>query len=248
MRLKLANPLKFMQINQSFGKNATDIYKKAGMPGHNGIDFYATHGTPIYASHDGWAQYQIGNDRGHGVVVISDKEYEHDYGTSLVKTVYWHMVDFTREPQYKSPIADKTGFVKVKTGDLLGFADNTGNSTGSHLHFELKPVHGSFGLWSNTLQSNGYFGAIDPMPYLPRIADVFTKIIKRGDENQEVVKLQAFFLRTGYMKPILRGFGFYGKATQEAVKQFQIDNGIKHNNGIQVGMQTLSALNNKYDL
>lgn len=250
MRLTLADPLKFMSINQRFGKNQNPTYKEQGMPGHNGIDFYATHGTPIYASHDGWAQYQIGNDRGHGVVVITDREYEDMNGvSSLWKTVYWHMVDFTREPQYKSPIADKTGFIKVKKGDVLGYANNTGNSTGSHLHFELKRVAGSFGLWYNIDQSNGYYGATDPEPYMSGSWKVpFTKIMKKGDENLDVQKLQAFFLRNGYMKPILRGFGYYGPLTQQAVKQFQIDNCIVHNEGIQCGQLTLKALNKKYDL
>lgn len=248
MRLKLVPPLKYMSINQRFGKNATNVYAQAGMKGHGGIDLYATHGTPIYASHDGWAQYQVGSDRGHGVVVISDQEYEHDYGTSLIKTVYWHLVDFTREPQYKSPIADKTGFVKVKTGDVIGYADNTGTSTGDHLHFELKPVQGTFGLWNNILQSNGYYGAIDPEPYLPKFPIEFTKVLKLGDEGREVQKLQAFFLRNNYMQPIIKGFGVYGPATAKAVKQFQIDNNIKHNNGVQVGALTLQALNKKYDL
>lgn len=249
MKLSLTPPLKFLSINQRFGRNQNPTYAEQGMPGHNGIDFYALHGTPIYASHDGWAQYQIGNDRGHGVVVITDQEYEDTNGvSSLWKTVYWHMVDFSREPQYKSPIADKTGFVKVKTGDVLGFANNTGNSTGSHLHYELKRVAGSFGLWYNLDQKNGYYGATDPEPYLPPFGNEFTKTIKKGDENRDVVKLQAFLLRTGYMKPILRGFGYYGVSTAAAVRQFQIDNGIPHNNGVQCGPQTLKALNNKYDL
>lgn len=248
MKLKLANPLKIIEINQRFGQNATDVYRRVGMKGHSGLDLYATHGTPIYACHDGYAQYQIGADRGHGVVVISKDQYEHEFGTSLVKTVYWHMVDFTREPQYKSPIADKTGFVEVKTGDLLGYADNTGTSTGTHLHLELKPVQGSFGFWTNIYQNNGYFGGIDPLPYLPIMPKPFIRIMRRGDEGQDIVKLQSFFLRTGYMKPILRGFGVYGPATQAAVKQFQIDNGIKHNNGVQVGPLTIAKLNERYDL
>ena len=248
-KLQLQYPLKYISINQSFGQNATDVYKKAGMPGHNGIDFYSTHGTPIYSAHDGWAQYQISGDRGQGVVVITDQEYEDENGKpSLWKTVYWHMVDFTREPQYKSPIADKTGFVKVKTGDLLGYADNTGNSTGSHLHFELKRVGGSFGLWYNLDQNNGYYGAINPKQYLPdRIVEEFKTIMKKGDENMEVQKLQALFLRIGRMQPITKGFGYYGPATALAVKNFQIDSGIKHNNGVQVGPLTLKALNKAYE-
>ncbi len=246
MRLELKYPLKYISVNQSFGQNGNDFYVKAGMPGHNGIDYYATHGTPIYASHDGLAQYQVDQHGGHGVIIITEKEYEDINGrSSLWKTVYWHLVDFLREPQYKSPIADKTGFTKVKTGDLIGYADNTGQSTGSHLHFGCKPIDKNY---NNLEQNNGYYGAVNPKPYMPtEEVKEFSKIMKLGDENLDVQKLQAFFLRTGYMKPILKGFGYYGKATALAVKKFQVDNGIKHNNGVQVGKLTLKALNKKYE-
>lgn len=250
MKLELKYPLKKIELSQSFGQNAIDIYAKQGMPGHNGIDFMASHGTPVYASHDGYASYQVDSSGGHGVVIITDKEYDYEASTAFYKTIYWHLCDFLREPQYKSPIADKTGFIFVKQGDCIGYANNTGLSTGSHLHFGLKPVSKgeAWGTWYNLEQNNGYYGAINPKPYLPQgMVTYFSKFMKRGDENSDVQKLQAFFLRTGYMKPIAKGFGYYGPATVSAVKQFQIDNGIKHNNGVQVGPETLKALNFKYE-
>lgn len=251
MRLELAHPLKYISINQKFGQNANDFYRQSGMPGHNGIDFYALHGTPIYASHDGYASYQVDGAGGHGVVVITDKEYEDVDGVSSYwKTIFWHMVDFLREPQYKSPIADKTN-VFVKKGDVLGYANNTGLSTGSHLHYGLKPVAKgeAWGTYFNLDQKNGYYGAVDPSPYLAtKTKEVaFTKVIKLGDESKDVIKLQSYFLRTGYMQPISKGFGYYGKATQAAVMKFQIDNGIPHNNGVQVGPLTIKKLNEKYN-
>lgn len=55
---------------------------------------------------------------------------------------------------------------KVKAGELVGYADNTGLSSGMHLHFELKPVRRSLsGNFRNVLQSNGYFGTINPELY-----------------------------------------------------------------------------------
>lgn len=248
--LKLQNPLKDIQITQLFGQNALGVYVEAGMLGHNGIDFHAPHGTPIYASHDGWAQYQVDTAGGHGVIVVTDKEYEGIDGSKrLWKTIYWHMVDFLREPQYKSPIADKTGFTFVKTGDLIGFANNTGISTGSHLHFGLKPCAGEFGRWYNLLQNNGYYGSVDPKPYLDNAPKPpFTKFMRRRQFGDDIMKMQAFFLRTGRMSPITRGFGNYGPLTAQAVMKYQIEKGIKHNNGVQVGPQTLQALNKDYDL
>ena len=73
----------------------------------------------------------------------------------------------SKEPKYQSPIADKTGFVKVNNGDLIGYADNTGASTGSHLHYGLKPVAKGegWGTYYNLEQKNGYNGAVDPQPY-----------------------------------------------------------------------------------
>ena len=51
---------------------------------------------------------------------------------------------------------------KVKTGDLIGWCDNTGISNGTHLHFECKPVKKIDGKYVNIYQNNGYFGAVRP--------------------------------------------------------------------------------------
>ena len=45
------------------------------------------------------------------------------------KTIYWHLI---------KEIPVKVG-QKVQAGDVVGYADNTGFSTGDHLHFGLKP-------------------------------------------------------------------------------------------------------------
>lgn len=167
MKLQLSYPLNYISFNQKFG-NQDEKYTNMALGGHNGIDFYATNGTPVYATHDGYASYQVDNSGGHGVVIITDKEYESVDGVnSYWKTIYWHLCDPLKQPQYKSPIQDKTGFVKVSNGDLIGYADNTGFSTGSHLHFGLKPVAQGENnwVWYNTEQNNGYKGAVDPMPY-----------------------------------------------------------------------------------
>ena len=75
------------------------------------------------------------------------------------KSIYWHLKPNT--------FAVKAG-QKVKTGDILARADNTGLSTGTHLHWGLKPVYKGEEDWNwwNVEQENGYKGSIDPAPYL----------------------------------------------------------------------------------
>ena len=75
MKLELKSPLKVFKISQKFGNKNPNLY---GSAGHNGMDFQASHGTPVYASHDGFASFQIDGGGGHGVVIITDKEYFFD--------------------------------------------------------------------------------------------------------------------------------------------------------------------------
>lgn len=170
MKLQLSYPVNSQAdgqviINQPFGANP-GFYsdpKYGGIKGHNGLDFFAGHGTPIYATHDGLASYQIDSGGGHGIVILTEK----DYDGIFYKTIYWHLIDGLKEPKYKSPLQGKAGYTKVLNGELIGYADNTGASTGDHLHFGLKPVARgeSWWVWDNIEQQNGYNGAIDPMPF-----------------------------------------------------------------------------------
>ena len=54
---------------------------------------------------------------------------------------------------------------------------------------EIKPVQkNSIGEWYNILPSNGYFGAVDPMPYLENIyALEFAGLWKRVKELMAIV-------------------------------------------------------------
>lgn len=133
----------FNLITQLFGENLADFYAKLGMKAHNGIDFIAPMGTPVYAAHDGEVFKTLDKSNssptaGYGVYV------RHVEGWW---TLYFHLLDVTVK------VDDK-----VKAGDLIGHADNTGQyTTGSHLHFGLYPAVRD--------NNNGYGGAIDPFPY-----------------------------------------------------------------------------------
>ncbi|MFA7687105.1 MAG: M23 family metallopeptidase [Moheibacter sp.] len=104
------------RLASGFGMRLHPILKIGKM--HNGLDFSAHVGTPIYATGDGKVK-SVGRHGGYGnVVVIS-----HGYG---YETLYAHMSKFkVRKGQ------------KIKRGDVIGTVGNTGLSTGPHLHYEI---------------------------------------------------------------------------------------------------------------
>ncbi len=114
-------PTEFAVITQEFGAHP-EIYSRWGFPGHEGIDFRARPNTNIYASADGQVYQVHTNPDNHPYGIHVRIQHEDGY-----KTVYAHFA--------KSLVV--TGQM-VKAGDIIGKADSTGASVGSHLHFTLK--------------------------------------------------------------------------------------------------------------
>lgn len=182
-KLQLFYPMSDILVTQSFGENG-EYYRAHGIniKGHNGLDLLAYHGKPVYASHDGTAYYEVDDSQGHGVVIVSDKPYDFNGKDVFWKTIYWHLCD-PKETKFASPVYLFSGGqnnnkgMPVKAGDLIGYADNTGLSTGDHLHYGFKPIKAGKGIlvgdgadvgigdWVNILDGNGYSGAVDPSPY-----------------------------------------------------------------------------------
>lgn len=158
-QLELWYPVKPFLVTQLFGING-EYYRANGIDiaGHNGLDLVATHGQPVYAAHAGTCFPEIDSKQGNGVVIRTDEPYDFQGQEVRFKSIYWHLI--------KADAVVKTG-QKVKIGDVIGFADNTGFSNGSHLHFGLKPQAWNENDWTwwNTEQNNGYKGAIDPLTY-----------------------------------------------------------------------------------
>lgn len=229
MKLELTLPVKKFGVNQYFG-NPDPKYKELNLPGHNGIDFRAAHGEPILASHDGEAYYEVDNNGGHGVVIIGP-EIEFKGSICRFKTICWHLVDSSIEPQYKSPVEGYTANKRlpVARGDVIGYADNTGFSTGSHLHFGLKIIDKKL----RTLNyDNGYFGAIDPRPFFIDFPYQFPREMGVGAEGDDVKQLQRFLNKVPFLVAA-HGPGapnnetkFFGVLTKNALKRFQKDWGI----------------------
>ncbi len=142
-QFRLVWPVDTHVLNQGFAENP-DMYRSFKLPGHEGLDLYAPHGANIYACADG-VVYQAEHPKSHpyGVQI----RIKHEFEGKIYHTVYAHL----------SETHVKVG-EKVKAGQRIGQADNTGNSFGSHLHLTLK-IDGA--------QTPGYpKGIVDPWPYL----------------------------------------------------------------------------------
>ena len=109
-------PLAGGTITSRFGGRRDPIV--GGRENHAGIDIGVGHGTPVYASGDGYVEH-AGWYYGYGNYIKLD----HDFG---YKTAYGHL----------SSIDVKQG-TYVKKGQFIGRVGSTGYSTGPHLHFEL---------------------------------------------------------------------------------------------------------------
>ena len=88
-------------------------------PGHNGLDFGIPAGTPIKATMDGKVVHAGWNNQGYGNLVIVEN--------GAYKTYYAHL----------SSIPVAVGDY-VTSGSTIGLSGNTGNSTGPHLHYEIR--------------------------------------------------------------------------------------------------------------
>lgn len=183
MKLELFQPVTPYHLNQGFGANP-GYYAKFNdslsnpLKGHDGLDLMAVHGQPVYAAHDGKAWYTKDAHGGEGVWILTNEPMEYENGTCWFETCYWHLIGDT-DPNYPPPIPMEGTMTAVKTGDLIGFADNTGapyESTGDHCHFGLisTDVNGN-----PTNPGNGFNGRIDPTPFIvPYFAPDKDKVIQ----------------------------------------------------------------------
>ena len=125
-------------ITQTFGEHP-DWYATFGLAGHNGIDFGIPLNSPVYACSIGTVE-KIGFDAGgYGNYI----KIRHAWGVSI----YAHL---------SSALVHTNQTVEAL--QVIGRSGSTGNSTGPHLHFEIR--------LDDEPKNNGYNGAVDPMQYL----------------------------------------------------------------------------------
>ena len=113
----LRAPLNFSYISSGFNPRRMHPVLKRIRP-HNGIDYYAPRGTPVYAAGRGKVtRSAYSKTNGHHVFI------RHDGG---VVTKYLH---FSRRAVREGQ--------NVRQGQTIGYVGSTGLATGPHLHYEF---------------------------------------------------------------------------------------------------------------
>ncbi len=115
----MRTPISGARLSSRFGMRKHPILGYSKM--HRGVDFAARKGTPIMSAGDGRVSF-AGRNGSYGKFL----EIRHLNGFS---TRYGHLHKFAK--------GIKKGKI-VKQGQIVGYVGNTGRSTGSHLHYEVK--------------------------------------------------------------------------------------------------------------
>ena len=102
--------------------------------GHRAIDIGLPYGSPVYASRAGRVVYLGWEKSGYGYLLI----LQHPDG---MRTYYAHLSSYW---VHKGD--------RVRQGQLIGSSGSTGNSSGPHLHFEIR---------------KGHYVHLNPLDYLP---------------------------------------------------------------------------------
>ncbi len=117
LNYKIFKPVINGKISSEFGERIHPISGELGV--HKGIDFALEQGSPIYAIYDGEI-IEADNDKWNGNYV----KIKHD---NEIVTVYCHC----------EKLLVKKGDI-IRGGEKIATVGSTGQSTGPHLHFELR--------------------------------------------------------------------------------------------------------------
>lgn len=197
----------YYPISQEFGEQLLrdpqerNLYASFNLAGHDGVDFDLPSGTPILAADSG--KVSLSGQGAYGITIVID----HSWGRS-----YYGHLSFV-----KVKVGDE-----VKKGDEIGLSGDTGLSTGPHLHFGMKP--------NNPDMQNGYYGKIDPLPFLGLQSQQNNQLklisfnikVKKGDK----INL-GYFYKAPNISPQFYNLGplrFYqnGNKVFEEIRQWQI--------------------------
>ncbi|MEU0109562.1 M23 family metallopeptidase [Streptomyces sp. NPDC006251] len=128
------DPVKKYKLSASFAQNG-GMWQST----HSGQDFAVPSGTQVVAAHGGTVVKAGGNGAGDGPAYGNAVVIKHGNGTY---SQYAHL----------SKVKVRIGQI-VKTGQEIARSGNTGNSSGPHLHFEIRTTP-------------NYGSAVDPVKFL----------------------------------------------------------------------------------
>lgn len=226
MKFTLQNPipkrylcrLNSFLVNQVFGENKNKKYY--GEKGHQGIDYktrfwwgwadsipgqaYKGWGViPVLSAHSGQLSTGYNDDPSSGIVMrITSYEFEENGIKTVYQTIYHHLHELRR---WKI----ENGVNYIRRGACIGYSGNTGkDTTGHHLHFELRRKQLIKGRWTN-------WEAIDPIPYFMDGVNLrkpfSTKLLNKNsmkytftDSNvKDTVKVMGFVVLSGIITAMI---------------------------------------------
>lgn len=141
----IGNPLEGSpRMTQQYGENPA-YYAQFGLRGHNGIDFSAVVGTPVRCVADGIVRWVDNDPAGYGL-------YLRVWHPGLrVHSFYAHLSE---------QLVAKGD--TVQRGEVIARTGNTGNTTGPHLHYELRIADAQGTYLAVPGMANG---AVDPLSF-----------------------------------------------------------------------------------
>ncbi len=153
----ITRPIEPFELTQGFGENPDD-YKRFGLAGHNGWDFRTRFDDTPNGERDilcSWRMelYKLGDEGKDG------------YGKFFETVCQLYSTWKLTFGHCKAIQTFNTRFEK----ESMATSDNTGNSTGPHLHFTVKRIKVIDGQHQVLDYNNGYFGAVDPQEFFDEL-------------------------------------------------------------------------------
>ena len=156
----LKSPLKYAHVTSRFGSRFHPVLKY--VKAHNGVDYAAGVGTPVWAVADGTVTVAHNTGAGGNTVCL-----RHANG---FETCYLHLSRFGAGVRKGARVSQK---------QVIAYSGNTGRSTGPHLHYALK----RHGRYVNPLNQN--FPRTEPLPK-PLMEDFLARISPLAEQLDAV--------------------------------------------------------------
>lgn len=158
-------PLKDMRVTSPFGPRKAPLNGASTF--HSGVDLAASIGTECFAIEDGVVKAARNYPTGIGLYIVIEHKG--------ICTTYGHLSRFlVKEGQ------------SVRKGEVVALTGNSGNSTGPHLHLEIRETRYGADYWAK--HGNYYKAAIDPIEYMNRLKEAEPNYKEALMKIQDILK------------------------------------------------------------